>query len=69
MSFMKNSQHILVLRERKSMLTLSCVLENKRAETTSVAIVKLMEQIPTEARMTMTFDNGGAFAKHHIACK
>lgn len=68
-SFMKNSQHILVLRERKSMLTLSCVLENKRADTTSVAIVKLMEAIPTEARITMTFDNGGEFARHKQACQ
>ena len=35
MSFIKNSQHILVLRERLSMFTLSAVLPNKKAQSTA----------------------------------
>jgi transposase, IS30 family len=65
MSFQKNSQHIVVLRERKSMLTLSRILDNKKADTTAKAIQDLMRQIPSSARKTITFDNGGEFARHH----
>lgn len=64
MSFQKNSQHILVLRERKSMLTLSIPLPSKSSSDTAMAIIALLESLPHEARKTITFDNGGEFAKH-----
>lgn len=69
MSFKKNSQHILVLRERKSMLTLSVPLPSKRADSTAQAILALLEEIPKDARKTITFDNGGEFARHEIVAQ
>ena len=66
MSFKKNSQHILVLRERKSMLTLSIPLPSKASHTTAQAIIDLLQKIPPQARQTITFDNGGEFAKHRL---
>jgi transposase, IS30 family len=64
MSFKKNSQHILVLRERKTMLTRSVPLDSKKAGSTALSIIKLMKDIPPQARKTVTYDNGGEFAKH-----
>lgn len=64
MSFKKNSQHILVLRERKSMLTLSAPLPSKSSQDTALAMLALLTKIPPKARKTITFDNGGEFAKH-----
>jgi IS30 family transposase len=64
MAFKKNSQYIVVLRERKSMLTLSVVLDNKKAEVTKIAILHLLKKIPTEAKLSITFDNGTEFANH-----
>jgi IS30 family transposase len=64
MSFKKNSQHILVLRERKTMFTLSLPLPSKKSCSTAQAIIDVMEDIPPEARKTLTLDNGGEFAKH-----
>ncbi len=64
MAFQKNSQHILVLRERKSMGTLSDPLPNQRADSTAKARRKLLQPIPKEALKTLTFDNGSEFAHH-----
>ena len=64
MSFQKNSQHILVLRERKTMFTLSATLPSKRAPSTAQKIIHLMEPLPQKARKTLTLDNGGEFAAH-----
>jgi len=64
MSFKKNSQHILVLRERKTMFTLSLPLPSKESCSTAQAIIDVMEAIPPAARKTLTLDNGGEFAKH-----
>lgn len=69
MAFMKNSQHIVVLRERKTMFTLSSPLPSKRAGDTTTAILELMESIPKESRKTITYDNGGEFAHHETICK
>jgi IS30 family transposase len=66
MSFRKNSQHILVLRERKTMFTQSIPLLSKRASTTAQNLISLMKDIPPEARKTMTIDNGGEFAAHAL---
>jgi len=64
MSFQKNSQHILVLRERKTMFTLSVPLPSKRAPSTAQKVIDLMEPLPQKARKTLTLDNGGEFAAH-----
>jgi IS30 family transposase len=65
MSFMKNSQHILVLRERLSMFTLSAVLPNKKAQSTAQKLIGLMEELPGQSRKSLTLDNGGEFTDHH----
>ncbi len=64
MSFMKNSQHMLVLHERKSLFIRSQVLENKHASTTTKALFDLMKNVPSNAKKTLTLDNGGEFAEH-----
>jgi IS30 family transposase len=64
MSFKKNSQHILVLRERKTMFTLSVPLPSKKSCTTAQSIIDMMKDIPPDARKSLTLDNGGEFAKH-----
>ena len=64
MCFKKNSQHILVLRERKTMFTLSAVLPNKTAEASKEMIIKLLGELPMSARKSITFDNGTEFTKH-----
>lgn len=65
MSFMKNSQHILVLRERISMFTLSAVLQSKKAESTAQKLIELMKNLPALAIKSLTLDNGGEFAAHN----
>jgi len=69
MSFMKNTQYILVLRERKSMLTLSAVLPNKMAVETAKTAIDLLNKIPKKARKTLTFDNGTEFTNHAAISK
>ena len=64
MSFIKNSQHMLVLHERKSLFIQSQVLENKQASTTTKALFDLMKNVPSNAKKTLTLDNGGEFAEH-----
>jgi len=64
MSYQKNSQHMLVLRERQTMQTLSVPLPNKKAISTKDHIINLLGNIPFRARKTLTLDNGGEFARH-----
>ena len=64
MSFMKNSKHILVLRERKTMFTQSIPLPSKKAASTAKNIIDLLQNMPPKARKNITFDNGGEFAQH-----
>lgn len=65
MSFCKNSQHMLVLQERKSRFIRSERLPSKRAQDTIQEISKLLKPFPKEALKTITFDNGGEFAAHN----
>ena len=69
MAFLKNSKHILVLRERKTMFTKAAPLETKKALTTAQKIIDLMKKIPSAARKSMTFDNGLEFAGHETCSK
>jgi IS30 family transposase len=64
MAFQKNSQHILVLRERKTMFTRSIPLPSKKAADTSHHVIDLLKNLPPQARKTLTLDNGGEFAAH-----
>jgi len=64
MSFCKNSQHILVLRERKSMFTISSPLPNKTALATARQLIDCMNKLPQKARRSLTLDNGGEFSAH-----
>jgi len=64
MAFKKNAQHIVVIRERQSMLTLSAVLENKKAEVTLAVLSQLLKKIPPNAKLSITFDNRTEFAQH-----
>ena len=66
MAFQKNSQSILVLRERKTMFTQSVRLPSKRADSTAQNMLDLLGKIPPEARKILTLDNGGEFARHDI---
>lgn len=64
MSFQKNAQHILVVRERTSMFTFSQVLESKKEDQTSNVLVGFFQTLPKNARKTIIFENGGEFARH-----
>ena len=64
MSFVKNSQFMLVLKERKTRFILSTPLPSKRADDTADNMIKLLKQLPSKALKTLTFDNGGEFARH-----
>lgn len=64
MSFQKNSQHMLVMRERISMFIMCKRLSRKTAEITSKAGLELLKQLPKNAIKSMTLDNGGEFAQH-----
>lgn len=66
MSFLKNSQHMVVIRERKTMFTLADRLPSKKAHTTAAKVVELMVRLPVHARKTHTLDNGGEFAEHGL---
>lgn len=63
MAFKKKTQHIVVIRERRSMLTLSALLENKKADVTKAAILHLLKKIPKKAKISITFDNETEFSK------
>jgi IS30 family transposase len=64
MSCQKNSQHILVLRERITMFTKCIRLQRKTKEKTTDAIIDLFKDLPSKARQSITFDNGGEFSGH-----
>jgi len=64
MCFADQKQALLVLHERKSRLSLTARLPDKRSETVAGRIVELLSPLPEQARKSITFDNGGEFAKH-----
>lgn len=69
MAFQRNTQHLLVVQERKSRFILSQPLLSKRAVDTAQTIINLLEALPVKARRTITFDNGGEFAAHQDITK
>jgi transposase, IS30 family len=69
MCFADQKQALLVLHERKSRLSLTARLPDKRSETVAGRIVELLSPLPEKARKSITFDNGGEFAKHTKAAE
>ena len=66
MACQKNTQFMLVLRERNAMFALSEKLPNKSAAVVTEAIIRLLLSVPPEVRLSITFDNGGEFAYHSL---
>ena len=66
MACQKNTQFMLVLVERCTKFTLSVKLPNKSATVVTNAIISLLLLVPPEARLSITFDNGGEFAWHTL---
>ena len=63
-AFKRNTQHMLVLHERKTRYTATLKLDNKTAEHTLDKILTFMKKLPSYLRRTMTFDNGMEFSHH-----
>jgi IS30 family transposase len=64
MCFADQKQALLVLTERKTRLVMAARLANKQAKTVEKEAQKLMQGLPRQAKRTITFDNGGEFARH-----
>jgi len=64
MAFLRNSQHILVVHERVTRFTATLKLANKTAAETLKCLIAFFECLPENIVKSITFDNGGEFAKH-----
>ncbi len=64
MCFRRNSQHLLVMHERKTRYTATVKLQRKTAEETISAILRVFKSLPKHLIKTVTFDNGMEFAHH-----
>jgi IS30 family transposase len=64
MHFRRQRDILLTLQERKSRLTLAHRLRSKDADVTADAISRELSGLPARARRTITYDNGGEFARH-----
>jgi len=60
----KRNRPLLVLHERKTRLTVMTRLASKSAAETVAAITDILAKLDPKLRRTMTFDNGGEFARH-----
>jgi len=60
----KRNRPLLVLHERKTRLTVMTRLASKSAAETVAAITDILSKLDPKLRRTMTFDNGGEFARH-----
>ncbi len=58
------SRSLLVLHERKTRLTVMTRLASKSAAETVTAITDILARLDPKLRRSMTFDNGGEFARH-----
>ena len=62
--FAHNKGAIVTLYERQSKLLLGAKVSQKTAPIVTCAIQHLMKDLPQSALNSITFDNGGEFAKH-----
>lgn len=60
----KRSRPVLVLHERKTRVTLAARLTGKGAAETASVIMAIFKRFDPDLRKSMTFDNGGEFARH-----
>ncbi len=60
----KRNRPLLVLHERKTRLTVMTRLASKTAAETITAITDILDRLDPKLRRSMTFDNGGEFARH-----
>jgi IS30 family transposase len=65
MLFARYGQSILVLHERSSRLTTFVRTANRKAEPTANLLSQLLEPLPPDLKLSLTFDNGTEFAEHH----
>jgi len=64
MHFRRQKDILLTLHERCSRLTLAGRLHSKDATDTADAIIDKLAALPANAVQTITYDNGGEFARH-----
>jgi IS30 family transposase len=64
MHFRRQRDILLTLQERKSRLTLARRLSGKDASVAAKATAEELAGLPASARRTITYDNGGEFARH-----
>ena len=57
---------VLVLKERKSRYVIAAKLNGKTAAETAQAIINIFKRLSPDIRKSITFDNGGEFAKHKL---
>ena len=62
----KRSRPVLVLHERKTRLTLISRLMGKTAAETVSALMAMVKRLAPALRGSITFDNGGEFARHAL---
>ena len=64
MQFRTQRSNLLTVCERKSRFILTFHLQTKTADETGEAVIKLLRNLPRAARKSITYDNGGEFARH-----
>jgi IS30 family transposase len=70
MAFRSPARPLVVCVERKSRLLLATGQDGKTAQTTKRSLKRLLGRLAPKARRSLTFDNGGEFARHHqLGCK
>jgi len=62
----KHNRPLLVLHERKTRLTIMTRLASKSAVETITAITEILARLDPQMRRSVTFDNGGEFARHSL---
>ena len=67
--FKETRSNLITLRERKSRFMVGLLNPSKEAEQTSKAIINHFEAKKPGLITTITFDNGGEFAKHETIAK
>ncbi len=65
MLFGKRNRALLVLHERLCRYTVLVKIPDKTADTVGQKLVAFFASLPEALRASVTFDNGGEFARHH----
>lgn len=62
----KRTRPVLVLHERRSRLTIASKLTGKSAAETVAVMMNIFKRLSPELKNSITFDNGGEFARHGL---